>query len=66
MIFDEAHTLEDVVTQACMKKYSLSHIERIFSTLQRKLQKQNISPPLPYDDILYKFSEISHECAKIA
>lgn len=66
MIFDEAHTLEDVVTQACMKKLSSKYLEVLFGTLHRKLQKSQTYVNIPSDEILYKISEILSDCAQIA
>lgn len=66
IIFDEAHTLEDVVTQACTKKLSSKHIEIFFDTLKRKLQKHKINISISYDDINFKITEILFECSKIA
>ncbi len=43
LIIDEAHSLEDIVTQSLKKTLSYDAIVKIFQKIDKKLRKYNIS-----------------------
>ena len=42
LVLDEAHSLEDIITNALRKSLSYTHIETLFQKITKKLHKYNI------------------------